>query len=357
MFTQFAASIPGGANALFQAHPAELALLLEQAWVLRKDDPNQPLGHPLHRSDLDGLSVLFPNLPATTTNLRRFGGQVQWHHLIYAYMIENSGIYEIFGKVLHEFLHGEQLGVPLPGSEQWLRTTEELFYKNPAPFHITAIASHTRPDLRASRRNAYYRMFGMDLDLGQGGKETHPYVKAEARNDGFVDTLNKLLDEVWIGIKHVGNTTSERPIRDAAIAEYAEKLHDMMRSRRNSGNLSREEFYAVSTMSWFDLTLRYDSPIVQSLRAEATSPEQRLFKIAERVKLAAADKTRAFFQLAEPMSRILTLIETGAVNTSASVPALYTPPSQIESDMNTIITQWRIAVRRDKRTNEAGAST
>ena len=54
---------------------------------------------------------------------------ILWDHLIYAYMVENTRIYEVFRRVLHEFLHGEKLGVPgSADSQRWLRVTEELFF-------------------------------------------------------------------------------------------------------------------------------------------------------------------------------------------------------------------------------------
>ena len=35
-----------------------------------------------------------------------------WDHLIYAYMVENTRVYEIFRRVLEEYAYGERLGVP-----------------------------------------------------------------------------------------------------------------------------------------------------------------------------------------------------------------------------------------------------
>src|SRR5690606_18636179 len=149
-------------------------------------DPNVELGRPDHRSDLGGLTSVvassLSSLGGTTLAAISRPPIVRWHHLIYAYMIENTQIYDIFRRVVFEYLHGEQLGVPLNGSEHWLRITEELFYKDPAPFFITAVASHLRPDLSATRRNAYYRMFGMDLNHGSGDKKEYPYSKAKASN-------------------------------------------------------------------------------------------------------------------------------------------------------------------------------
>ncbi|MCA1636679.1 MAG: hypothetical protein LC802_24175, partial [Acidobacteria bacterium] len=236
---------------------------------------------PIVRPDL-------PN-PFTIADIRRKDDlvEIRWDHLIYAYMIENTRIYEIFRRVLYELLHGEKLGTPLPASQNWLRTTEELFYRDPAPFLITSVASHIRPDMRGNRRNAYQRMFGMDLNHGGEDGKPYPYVRAEAANGEFVATFEEFLREIWVGITYVSATSSSNPTDDSKISELAEKLHDMLLSRRQNGNLSREEFAYVSMMSWFHMTLEFDSPIVLSLRAEATGVEQRLFKIAERVGLPA----------------------------------------------------------------------
>jgi hypothetical protein len=106
-----------------------------------------------------------------------------------------------------EFLHGEKLGVPgtvsvVPGffetaeSQRWLCTTEELFYRDPPPFFITAVTSHVRSEIDCTRRNAYWRIFGMDLNHGTDGNKPCPYVKAEAANYGFVSTFEEFLREV-----------------------------------------------------------------------------------------------------------------------------------------------------------------
>lgn len=331
--------------------------------------PFQDLGHPDHRSDerelpLSGLPLPgkeflfgFSGVPARPQNSAGF---LYWDHLIYAYMIENTRVYEIFRRVLHEYRHGEKLGTPLDAETQnWLRNTEELFYSDSAPFLITNVSSHIRSDLRASRRNAYQRMFGMDLNHGADDGKPYAYIKAEAANSEFVATFEEFLREVWVGITYVTATSSSNPTDDSKIAKLAEKLHDMLRSRRQNGNLSREEFAFVSMMSWFHLTLEFDSPIVKSLRADATGLENRLFKIAERVGLPAHGLSKSFFDIADPMSRLLIQIEMGTYNQAPAVHALYDKvffPAGPEPDMRTIITHWTAITGRDMKARKVASS-
>jgi hypothetical protein len=193
-------------------------------------------------------------------------------------------------------------------------------------------------------------MFGMDLN--HGARDNQPYVKADAANTEFVNTFEEFLHEVWVGIVHRNNTSGANPTAEAEIANLSEKLHDMLRTRRISGNLAREEFLFVSMMSWFHLTLEFNSPIVLSLRAEGASPEQRLFKIAQRVKIPAHSLSKNFFDISGAMSRILIAIETGIFNTPATVSAFWTPlppapPGLLEQDIRTILTHWAITTGRD----------
>lgn len=359
------------ATKVLSRHPLELAAYLEAYWdgghTVNNPD-NVPLGHPNFLSAEPSVSIVLstppPRVPLPEgrvllgreilTNNGKDYARLRWDHLIYAYMIENTRIYEIFRRVLHEYRHGEKLGTPIDADTQhWLRATEELFYSDPAPFLITNVSSHIRPDLRASRRNAYQRMFGMDLNHGTDAGQPHSYTKAEAANSEFVNTFEEFLREVWVGISHVSNTSGAKPTDDSKISELAEKLHDMLQSRRQAGNLAREEFAFVSMMAWFHLTVEFDSPIVRSLRADVIGPENRLFKIAERVGLPAHGLSKSFFDIADPISRLLIQIEMDTYSTRDTVPALYEPKDSggvtnpVESDMRTIITHWTAITGRD----------
>src|SRR5262245_36649438 len=143
MFRRFAKFLTDsslkGPDVLMGFHPSDLTALLELAWDERSNNPNLRLGHPARRSDLPGFGTTWFGKAAFSTTppnpveviakklrerftgesfIGRIGSQTSpqpaglFDHLIYAYMIENTRIYEIFRRVVHEFLHGEKLGVP-----------------------------------------------------------------------------------------------------------------------------------------------------------------------------------------------------------------------------------------------------
>ena len=386
MFRRLATA--GGSNraeALVKLHPAELMVLLEQAWNIRTHTSStlgtSDLGHPNLRSSTPGVAIATPNLVASPPSLTgttataapfiaalaTLNGSigtsdpsgVVWPHLIYAYMVENTRIYEIFRRVIHEFVHGEKLGAPGPDTLLWLRNTEELFYRDPAPFSIASVNSYVRPDLRATRRNAYYRMFGMDLNHGADDNSPYSYVRAEAANNEFVSTFEELLREVWVGHVNQNNESGPRMTDDRKIEELAHKLHDMLRTRRQGGNLSREEFFFASMMSWFHLTVESNTlPIIRDLRADGTSPEQRLFKIAQVVGLPAHGLSRSYFEIAEDISNVLITIETGVLHAEGAAATFYDPTTlnSLAAVMTKIITHWSLVTGRDIKAGKVAPS-
>ena len=54
-----------------------------------------------------------------------------WHHLIYAYLLENTGMFEIFAEVVRRATSGETLEISGQPAVQWVRNTEELFFRDP----------------------------------------------------------------------------------------------------------------------------------------------------------------------------------------------------------------------------------
>jgi hypothetical protein len=121
----------------------------------------------------------------------------------------------------------------------------------------------------------------------------------------------------------------------------------MMATRRLNGNLSREEFRAVSVMSYLHLAVLYDSPAVVDLKATASSPEMRLQKIAERIGMSAHPKSKPFFDLAAPFSKLMQQIESGNYNNPALAQGLYYPPSPISENAEKVIDQYTLATGRD----------
>lgn len=337
------------AETVLNLHPVQLSRFLDEAWEVRNPflltpaGLEVPLGVPQVALEADS-GIAAQIAPA---NRGLYPPDI-WDHLIYAYMIENTRVYEIFRRVLEEYAYGERLSVASAAGQRWLRTTEQLFYRDTPPFTIYSLSSWVRPDMRAVRRNAYHRMFGVDLNHGSDDGRPYPYPRATAANTAFVPTIESLLREVRRAIENVTNSIGPNQTDISTIANLARTLFDMLRVRRQetSGNLARDELWHVSTLAWFHLTLSYDTPIVVDLKAEASSPAERLQKIGERVGLPAHGRADAYFHLAENLSLLLRALEQGTFNTPAGAPALYLTTTFAEAVQQTI-THWSIATGRD----------
>lgn len=346
--------LEGSASKVFELHPSQLARALEEAYFAKDDSLRGPFPSPALPFDMvgrqlpSGLDRVLADVPDDIYPLADRPGQpLVWHHLIYAYMIEQTCVFEIFDRVLFHYLHGEQLPPATAGGQRWLRATEDLLFRDAPSFQIYAVTSWLRPDIRASRRNAYMRLFGLDLDHGKINFDEHPprdsgsypYPREAGWNQSFFEKFEEFVRQVWRGIENVANTSGANPTDDAAIATLADDLRIMLADRRKYGNLAREEFIFVSMMSWLHLTLMFDSQIVKDLKAEASAPWERLAKIGDLVEVPAHKNSEGYFRIAEPLSRLLIGIEAGLFNNPGTVPALYSPGAP-HDDIFEVITQW-----------------
>ena len=277
-----------------------------------------------------------------------------WDHLIYAYMIENTRIYEIFRRVLWEFAHGERLGIPQRDeTHRWLQTTEELFYKDASPYQSWNLVSRLRQDIAATRRNAYHRMFGMDLNHGRDGSSAYPYEKAAIANREFVATFEEFLRQVWRGIENANNQIGPNSTDSHAILDLSLRLQAMLIGRRGSGaNLAREEFLAVALQSWFAMTVTFNTSIVIDMHATGPTPEERLRQIGDRVGVPMHPQAHSYFQIAPPISTLLQELEAGDFDTIAEIETLYAPgttaaPNAVRDDLAAIVHHWSIISGRD----------
>ncbi len=257
-------------------------------------------------------------------------------------------------EVVRRFAVGETLNpVGIPAT-RWLRTTEELFFRDPPLYSIQGIVSEMRPDQRVNRRNAYWRMFGLEPPHPIPSRWSRPGLPAEAWkqdtgggvNSGFREKWTELLRQVWLGIENANNGIGPNATDREYVAFLATALRDMLAMRRRGAMLAREEFTYVSYLSYFHTTLETDTPIVIDLDARGPGPAERLEKIAAKVGMTPAARSRELFELAELMSGLLRAIELNLFSTGQQAELLYLNLGTNQAllrDMNRIIDLWQSA--------------
>ena len=373
-------STAGRSPLVFQIHPYQLSQWLEATWgwsqtaatVLGSGFPpnqNPYLGNPGIVAALElpqtpdqvltegflrsGIPATYgtafaptftgPGTPAPGQNIA-FPVGLPWEHAAYALIIESTGVYEILAEVLRRYVVGETLEPPSLETQQWIRATEELFFRDAPLFHIVGTTSQFRPDSRVMRRNLYYRIIGMDLPHPYRGASDQPWKRdVGVANTRFHELWLELLRQVWIGYENVTNTSGAKPSDPAYIAELCRYIKDMLTMRRLNGQLAREEFVAVSQLSWFHLTVELDTPLVVDLRAQGSNPYERLVKIGERVGMKPSPRSWELFQVADLVSTVLRFIELQSFDSATAAQTLYTGSTSLQRDMIRIIDLWEMA--------------
>ena len=242
------------------------------------------------------------------------------YHLIYAYLIENSRIVQIFEKLIEKYYQDEELGIAENSLVfRWIQNTERLFFKNDST-RVENIRSLIRPSYDANRRNAYFRMLGMDLAFGDLNPQSAAgYFKAKASNQQFVPLFERYLSEIWQGYLNARNTSGPNTTDINNIEEMAMQLREMLAARRGGGesysdrNLSREEFSSVLLASWLSFVISYNSPLVDFMGCESSTIGERLLKLGDKVGVPAHRKSQALFEMAESAATILCALEGGGI--------------------------------------------
>jgi hypothetical protein len=354
MFYQLAGAL-GGPTQLFQTHPQLLSWWLEEAWRgirLPASVTTGTIEDILGTGQPPGIvaAMDFPTSPTSTLGFPA-GAAFVWPSLIHAYLVESTGVVEIMAEVLRRNAVGETLDAPSIAAQQWLRSTEDLFFRDPPSFQAIGIGSHIRRFGRESRRGAYWRMYGLDLPFPipprwadpVGGQPWKVDVGTGV-NHPFRRQWTEFLRQTWLGIENRRNIIGANQTDAEYIAQLCKALGDMIRMRRQGGQLAREEAAYVAMMSWFEVTLQENTPIVEALNANASSAAERLTRIGQRVGMTPTARARELFDLARPASEIIRSIELHEFDTKAGASALFPITSTTLSErINKVIDLWQSA--------------
>ena len=266
-----------------------------------------------NQSNYDSLGLTNFGQPINGIRLISFE-ETSTYHLIYSYLIENTRILQIFEKLIEKYFVDEDFGISLNSQVvTWIRNSEQLFFKE-------YLRSRLRISSDSVRRNAYWRMFGMDLAFGdiKTQNELFLYHKAKASNQQFILLFEKYLIEVWQGYINARNIAGENKTDLNVIVDLATQLRELLQARRGVGglsysnqNLSNVEFYSVLIASWFTFIISDNTPVVQFLNCQSSTIGERLLKIGAKVGVPAHSKCQSLFEMAGAASNLLISIEVG----------------------------------------------
>jgi hypothetical protein len=321
-----------------------------------------------HRSNYDSDGIQPFALAAPNPGQNRYSrfANSSTYHLIYAYLTENTRMLQIFERLIEKYLNDEELGIADdPLSFNWILNSERLFFKNDS-MRSSSVRSLIRPSADASRRNAYWRLFGMDLafgDINSQGGSVLPYVKASTANIQFIPLFEKYLSEIWQAYINARNSTGINTADFDILTSLATDLQELLSARRGASsgntygdlNLSREEFSSVLITSWFAFIISDDTPLVQFLRCQSSTVGERLIKIGNKVGIPAHRRSQDLFEMAGAAAHILRIIEDGGILDNAAamgaiiqslnppvVPPL-TANQNLMTDLLTVINYWEKA--------------
>jgi hypothetical protein len=338
---------------VLQADPLDLLLHMEQVWIAFNP----------YASNRSPAGPARAALLAFDRRVGDFGafvpdpdGPPAWDHLAYSYLIENSRAVQIMRRVLLEYRSGEGLGIPSVATQRWLDATEALLFGAMNPLSAWLGTSAVRSDAEAVRRNAYWRLLGLDLAFGTDDNRPPAYAKAAAANTGFVPLFEELLFELWQAMTNERNTSGVNQSDEDRIFRLAEELRFVLQTRRQMQLIAREELVAATVLGWIDLTLSLNTPLVVDLKAEATSAATRLRLIGDRVGLQPHSKSAEFFSMSSELSLFLRAIEAGLVTGPELAWLLYleAPPAgapanprPIGAETRRVITEWAASTGKD----------
>jgi len=350
------AELVRNAGVVFATHPIQLSRWLDEIWANGGIAawPGTPPGGPgLALGDADIVPRLalpaglrddtlrsgirptppFPLPPGFAPAISRaLGvdfGPLPWEHLFYGFLVECTGIVDIMAEVVRRYVVGETLPTPNVDTLVWIRNTEELFFRDPPLFHIGGLTSQLRPSAEINRRNAYWRAFGCDLPHPPRSKvDGQPWKRdtGSGANTRFIELWNELLRQVWIGIENDTNQVGANPTDSTYVGYLCQSIGELLRLRRRGGTLAREEYAYVTMLSWFHLTVEFDTALVNTLSAQATgvgNPADRLAGIGNHVGITPPRHARELFELADIVSPVLWFIELDLFTQAPNAELLY----------------------------------
>lgn len=328
--------------------------------------------------DVDFLEKSIKKHWVDVTNAATYGDNVGFgdtnpYHMVYAYLLENTRMFQIFDKLITMFRQDEKLtkagleGITNTNINQLLLNTEQLFFKDFGSNSVNAnIVSSLRPGSDATRRNAYHRLLGLGLNWNNYRTNAPvEFHKAEYSNKSLIAKLELFLRGFWDAYSNASNTAGvnntdmfnlKMVVKDLRLQLMSRRSNDAVFNAADYGryHLSHEEYSSVIFAAWLKYLVLPGSPLAEYLRCDANTPGDVLVNMGNRIGLPAHTKSDALFDMADDLATFMRSVEMGfyengtiledvvKAHTSAGNP-VYQP---LQEQWLNILNNWELTTGR-----------
>jgi len=239
-------------------------------------------------------------------------------HLIYSYLVESTGIFEVFKAVNDDiYIYRRLLKLKVPGDLSVLTDPQQNLLNNLNAAFDTLYKkpeSYITPSFEEQRLNAYWTMFGYTVKGKEKSFRRTPYYNStfhKKLEDSLFQVAQILLDNTG----PVGGITTEHTGNPEALARLLNDLKEMAENRKYNfiETISNASAFA------FDLFLRLlddQNPIPQPfaqlydmLNLSSPGKHGKLTELAELYKVPIVKDPFYNLRIAEQMEALLETIE------------------------------------------------
>jgi hypothetical protein len=306
---------------LLRAHPLEIAALVENRWRERAGEVGASPEFAWPESTIQQVLIRdFDKRLITPAELKQ---AELWPHLIYAYLIENTGIFEIFQKLSELYRLDSRLPPLKNDSRRFWFMVDSLIFSAPPPMTVLSAGALRGSDEQLERQALYRKVLNLELSNSKENAQHYQSRTPGTPTGDLISNIGAFLHETWRGIVQARpGSIGSKDVNYQKIVSSANAIRNQLSTQRERSDLSLAEFRAAGIMSLLEVAVSDNTAVVEDLNAMSSSAAERLRLIGKQCGIAPNPRAAALFEIAPHFSVLLRFIETDVFKDAGSVETL-----------------------------------